>query len=72
MNCFPIEIAKAEGEAQALKIKAAEALGWYVLSVRRDDIYNGCKALLEKETDPEIKDELTRTTARLDDLAYCR
>ena len=57
---------------KALKLKAAEALGWYVLSVRRDDIYNACKALLEKETDPEIKDELTRTTARLEDLAYCR
>ena len=57
---------------KALRIKAAEALGWYVLSVRRDDIYKGCKKLVESESDPEIKDELTRTIARLEDLAYCR
>lgn len=57
---------------KALRLKAAEALGWYVLSVRRDDIYKGCKALLAEEKDPDVKDEITRTIARLEDLAYCR
>ena len=55
-----------------LKLKAAEALGWYVLSVRRDDIYAACKRLTDEETDPEIKDELIRTLARLEDNAFCR
>jgi len=54
-----------------IRLKAAEALGWYVLSVKRDDIYSACKRLLEKESDPEVKDEITRTIARLKDNAYC-
>ena len=55
---------------RSLKLKAAEALGWYVLSVRRNDIYEGCRRLEAAETDPEIKDELKRTIARLEDNAF--
>lgn len=57
---------------RALRIKAAEALGWYVLSVHRDEIYGRCRQICNTETDPEVKDELTRTLARLEDNAYCR
>ncbi|MBQ9310261.1 MAG: hypothetical protein IJ222_05275 [Bacteroidales bacterium] len=60
-----------KGEDKSLRLKTAEALGWYVLSVRRDDIHSACKTILEAEDDPDVKDELTRTIARLDDLANC-
>ena len=77
-KCNPAAVAPmlellADGNAdKSLRLKTAEALGWYVLSVRRDDIYNGCKAQLAEEKDPDVKDEITRTIARLEDLAYCR
>lgn len=67
-----LELLADPDSPKALKLKAAEALGWYVLSVRRDDIYKGCWELAGKETDAEVKDELIRTIARLKDNAYCR
>ncbi len=50
-----------------LRLKSAEALGWYVLSYKREDIYNRCKALSIK--DEEVKDEVRRTIRRLEDNA---
>ena len=63
----------ADTEAdKSLRLKTAEALGWYVLSVKRDDIYKECSRLAGIESDPEVRDEIIRTVARLEDNAYCR
>lgn len=67
-----LELLKDPAAGKELKLKTAEALGWYVLSFRRDEIYQECSRLAEAETDPDIKDELVRTIARLDDIAYCK
>jgi len=48
-----------------LRVAMAEALGWFNYSVCRQDILNGCKALLQKEQPEELKAELIQTINRL-------
>lgn len=67
-----IDLIKDPLADKSLRLKAAEALGWYVLSVKRDAIYAAASAQAAVETDPEVRDELKRTVARLEDNAYCR
>lgn len=67
-----LELLKDPAASKDLKLKTVEALGWYVLSFRRDEIYKECCRLAEAETDPDVKDELVRTIARLNDIAYCK
>ena len=67
-----IALIKDPSADKSLRLKASEALGWYVLSVSRDTIYSAVSSQAAVETDPEVRDELIRTVARLDDNAYCR
>lgn len=48
-----------------LRAEAAEALGWYIYSCRRQYILEACSSLLDKVTEPEIRKELERTVLRL-------
>lgn len=48
-----------------LRARAAECLGWYVYSWRRNEILQDCRALADKIDNPVVKDELVRTVARL-------
>lgn len=57
-------IANEQDEA-LLRAEAAEALGWYVYSCRRQYILETCSSLLKKVDEPEIRKELERTVFRL-------
>lgn len=57
-------IANEKDEA-LLRAEAAEALGWYVYSCRRQYILETCSSLLKKVDEPEIRKELERTVFRL-------
>ena len=51
------------------RILLAEALGWYVRAWNRADIIAGCQRILdtEKDLDPALADELTKTINRLEE-----
>lgn len=50
-----------------LRIKLAEALGWFTLSFRKGDIIDSCKKLASlSSTDPKLKNELLKTVNRLE------
>ncbi|MBQ7269699.1 MAG: hypothetical protein IJS62_07615 [Bacteroidales bacterium] len=65
-----LEVIADEGGDAGLRCKAAEALGWYVYSVKRADIYKALKGLDIK--DVEVADEVTRSIRRLEDNAHLR
>lgn len=65
-----IQIVADEDCEQSLRLKAAEALGWYTHAWRRQEIYGNLKKL--KVSDPEVADELARTLRRLEDNAHTR
>lgn len=48
-----------------LRVRAAECLGWYIYSFRRNEILQKCRILADQVTDPALQDELFRTIARL-------
>jgi len=53
-------------EDVSLRIKMAEALGWYTYSYRRAEIIEGCRRILATPgLDPELSGELTQTILRL-------
>lgn len=61
----------ADGTAdKGLRIKAAEALGWYTVSCRRQEIFDSLKAM--RPEDNEVADELKRTLRRLEDNAHTK
>ena len=65
-----LRVVAAEDAPQDLRIKAAEALGWYVQSFRREEIY---KALLDMTPHNEtVRDEVRRTLRRLEDNAFTK
>ena len=49
------------------RILLAEALGWYVRAWNRAEVIAGCRQILstEKDLDPDLADELTKTINRL-------
>ena len=50
-----------------LRIKLAEALGWFTLSHRKGDIINSCKSIANQVgIDTKLKDELLKTANRLE------
>ena len=57
----------SKGDDQELRIMAAEALGWYVDSYRRDDIVSGLKSLLDEVKDEKISYEIAKSINRLTD-----
>ena len=65
-----LRVVAAEDAPQNLRIKAAEALGWYVQSFRREEIY---RALLDMTPHNEaVRDEVRRTLRRLEDNAFTK
>jgi hypothetical protein len=54
-------------EQTSYRILLAEALGWYVRAWNRQSIIDGCTRILEteKDIDPALADELTKTINRL-------
>jgi hypothetical protein len=54
-----------DSKNDAIRIMAVEALGWYKYSFIKEQIIDKCKALLKKEDNPIIKDELIKTINRL-------
>lgn len=51
----------------AIRVQLAEILGWFTRAYNRAQIISGCQAILdgEKEMDPALADELTKTINRL-------
>ena len=54
-----------ESEDEELRVKAAEALGWYVYSDKRPSILQSCEKLYDKVGCTAVKEELERTIACL-------
>lgn len=75
--CYPRAInllfntLKDEFSSQKLRLMCAEALGWYVLSYKREEIHQNAVELLkdlkDKNKDLEIRKELFKTIRRLED-----
>jgi hypothetical protein len=65
-----IAVISDENSPQDLRLKAAEALGWYTHSFRRQEIYERLKAV--KVTDSALADEIFRTLRRLEDNAHTK
>ena len=65
-----IAIVSDENSPQDIRLKAAEALGWYTHSFRRQEIYERLKAV--KVTDSALADEIYRTLRRLEDNAHTK
>ncbi|MEN6618734.1 MAG: hypothetical protein ABFC28_04455 [Rikenellaceae bacterium] len=55
------------GQDLNLRIKLAEALGWFTLSYRKGDIISACKSLSDEQgLDQRLKNELLKTANRLE------
>ena len=65
-----LAIVSDEAQAQALRIKAAEALGWYTHSWQRQYIYDRLKRI--DSADEAVADEVRRSLRRLEDNAHTR
>jgi hypothetical protein len=53
-------------EQNEIRVNIAEALGWFNLSYRRNDIVNECNTLLkDKSISQELRDELVQTVNRV-------
>ena len=59
-----------EGADEALRCQAAEALGWYVYSWYRRDIYDALGKM--PAGNMKVAGEVTRTRRRLEDIANVR
>lgn len=57
-------------EDNGLRLAAAEALGWYTHSWRRQEVYDALKSM--KPDNPDIADEVYRSIRRLEDNAHTR
>ena len=65
-----LAIVADETQAQALRLKAAEALGWYTHSWQRQNIYDRLKEI--DSADEAVADEVRRSLRRLEDNAHTR
>ena len=74
--CLPAAIepmvilVKDSAAPQELRLKAAEALGWYTLSFYRQQIYDRLRGYHAE--DPDVADEVRRTLRRLEDNAHTK
>lgn len=50
------------------RLQIVDVLGWYRYSYKRAEIAQKCASLMEKEEDPDVKNELLRTVNRLNNL----
>ncbi len=51
-----------------MRIDIAETLGWYRYSYKKTEILQACRALLDTEPEPAVRNELQKTIRRLTDL----
>lgn len=65
-----LKIVADEAQDQALRLKAAEALGWYTHSWRRQYIYDRLRNTTV--SDSAVADEVFRSVRRLEDNAHTR
>ena len=65
-----LKLVADESSTSALRVQAAEALGWYTLSFRRQYIYDTLKGIAA--ADIAVADEITRSLRRLEDNAHTR
>lgn len=62
-----LQVLKNPKEDLNLRIKLAEALGWFTLSYRKGDIISACKSISEESgIDESLKRELLKTANRLE------
>ena len=62
-----LQILKNPEEDLNLRIKLAEALGWFTLSYKKGDIISTCKSISEEiGIDRQLKNELLKTVNRLE------
>ena len=65
-----IEMVADEGADKSMRMDAAEALGWYTHSWRRQEIYDALKAMTD--LNPGVDEEVYRSIRRLEDNAHTR
>ena len=65
-----LELVADENEDKTIRLTAAEALGWYTHSSRRQEIYEALKAI--KTENGDVNDEIYRSLRRLEDNAHTR
>lgn len=65
-----LELLADEGADKSMRMTAAEALGWYTHSWRRQEIYDALKNL--KVGNPGVEEEIYRSIRRLEDNAHTR
>jgi hypothetical protein len=63
-----LSLLRDQGQDMNLRIKLAEALGWFTLSREREDIISACRRLADEEkTAPQLRNELLKTVNRLEE-----
>ena len=62
-----LEMLTDKDNSLKIRLNAAEALGWYIYSYKRQDIIDGCQKILATNSDlePELKAEIEQTINRL-------
>ena len=65
-----VKLVKDSSAPQDLRLKAAEALGWYTLSFYRQQVYDDLRGY--RADDPAVADEVRRTLRRLEDNAHTK
>ena len=65
-----VKLVKDSSAPQDLRLKAAEALGWYTLSFYRQQVYDDLRGY--PADDPAVADEVRRTLRRLEDNAHTK
>lgn len=66
-NVIPnvIKLTKDNSEAEALRIAALEAMGWFVMSYQRDAIVEACEEIIKSEAPTAVKNEALKTKNRI-------
>lgn len=62
-----LEMLTDKDNSLKIRLNAAEALGWYIYSYKRQDIIDGCQKILATNSDlePELRAEIEQTINRL-------
>jgi len=64
---YYLEVLRDPVQPLSLRIKLAEALGWFTLSHRKGEIVAACRQLAETpDIDQKLKNELVKTARRLE------
>jgi hypothetical protein len=67
MTDLYIKVLSDNSENLNLRIKLAEALGWFTLSCKKGEIISACREIASRtDTDGKLKNELIKTANRLE------